>query len=43
MQDDKSTLTRRELLGATALLGFGGPLNRFAQASPADSENVGPR
>jgi choline-sulfatase len=43
MKDDKSTLTRRELLGATALLGLGGPLKRFAQASPADSESVGPR
>src|ERR1700683_3241169 len=43
MKDDKSTLTRRELLGATALLGLGGPLKRLAQANRADSESVGPR
>jgi choline-sulfatase len=43
MKDDKSTLTRRDLLGATALLGLGAPLKRFAQASPADSESVGSR
>src|ERR1700683_3294704 len=43
MKDDKSTLTRRELLGATALLGLGGPLKRLAQANRADSASVGPR
>ena len=43
MKDDRSTFTRRELLGATALLGLGGPLKRLAQATPADSDGGGHR
>ena len=43
MKNDTSTLTRRELLGATALLGLGGPLKRFAQASSVESLKVGGR